>query len=101
MYKRKRQVAENAARRLKDRLHFVLEDLGLKRVDGERWKITVQASPPSVVVTDEELAMNAGFAEIVREVKLDKQAIIARWREDPQSVARFAEVVQGTHLRIR
>jgi len=101
MYKRKREVAENAARRLKERLHFVLEDLGLARVDGERWKMAVQASPPSATVTDEQRAVQCGFGEVVEETKLDRKAILAAWKEDPESVADFAEVTQGTHLRIR
>ena len=100
-YKRKRQVAENAARKLKSRLQFVLEDLGLAAVEGERWKLALQKSPASVTVTDEGLAVAQGFGEIVQQARVDARAVLAAWKQDPASVATFAEVVQGTHLRIR
>lgn len=101
VYRRKRQVAEGAARRLKERLLYALEGLGLSRVDGERWKLAVQASPPSVQVRDEGLAVASGFGEIVQTAKVDSKAIIAAWKEDPESVSGFADVVRGSHLRVR
>jgi len=100
-YKQKRQVAENAARRLKDRLHYALEGLGLRKVEGERWTLAIQNSPPSATVTDEGLAVAAGFGEVVQTNKLDARGIVKAWKADPASVVAFADVRQGTHLRVR
>jgi len=99
LYRRKRQIAENAALRLKDTLHYALEGLGLREVEGERWKLAIQNSPPSASITDEGLAVASGFGEIVSTAKVDAKAIIAAWKSDPSSVSGFAQVTQGTHLR--
>jgi hypothetical protein len=101
LYRRKREVAENAARRLKDHLRYTLEGLGLREVQGERWKLSVQTSPPFATITDEGLAVASGFGEVVQQVKVDARAVVAAWKEDPAAVAKFAEVTQGTHLRVR
>lgn len=100
-YRRKREVAERAAKRLKERLQAVLEGLGMMKVAGTRWTLTLQASPPSVIVTDEAQAVACGFGEIVQEVRVDRKAILAAWKENAGSIAAFADVARGTHLRIR
>lgn len=101
LYARKQQVAERAAQRMKDTLKLAMDTLGFDKMAGARWSLAVQASPPSVTVTDEGGALRAGFGEEVTTVKLDKRGVLAAWKQDPASVQEFAEVTTSTHLRVR
>jgi hypothetical protein len=101
-FKRKRQVAEAAAARLKDFLRWAMEDRGDTKLEGEQTTFALQRnSQPAVVVTDEEAALAAGLAETVTTIKVDRRGIGKAWKTDPESVAGFAEVAQGYHLRMR
>lgn len=97
----KRQAREAAAKRLKGALQTSLEALGLDRVDGQDYRLALQASPPRVAEVDERAALAAGLAEEVTTVKVDTRAIIARWKASPASIDGLAVVEQGRHLRIR
>ena len=99
-FQRKRQVQERAAARLKGALLRALDMLGVKRVDGLHWRVRIQGNLAGVNVTDPEAAVAAGFGEIVTQAVPDCKAIIAAWKADPASVAAFAEVTQGSHVRI-
>ena len=96
----KQQVQERAYKRLKARLGWALEELGVTEVGGELWKVRLQQSNPTVHVTDENAAVGAGFGEMVTTPKVDKKGLLNVWKLDPSLVEGFAEVTTGTHVRI-
>jgi hypothetical protein len=94
------QADDNAARRLKLRLKEHLERTGRKRVDTDRFRVWVQASPASVVVDPNVIAaLPEQFRRTVTEIKPDAAALIAAAKAGEELPA-GVQIVQSTHLRI-
>ncbi len=99
-FARKRAAAEGRARWLKSYLLACLETAGEKKVKGERFSVTVQASAPSVVLADD--VTPESLPERFRRVKVeaDKKAIGDALKSG-EALDGIARLHTGTHVRIR
>ncbi|MCG3177476.1 MAG: hypothetical protein MOGMAGMI_02450 [Candidatus Omnitrophica bacterium] len=97
----KRKARENGVKRLRNICLDAMQRLGEKKLAGQIYSITRQASPPSCREVDEAAALAAGLAEEVTTVKVDSRGIIAAWKSNPAAVDGIAEVVQGENVRLR
>lgn len=83
----RRRTIENNRKRLQDRLHAQLVDLGIDRFDLGVWKLTV-AKTPAPAIIDNEKALPKQFKST--QVVIDKRGIL--------EALRAGETVRGAHL---
>jgi len=97
---RRRNAAKGKAAWMKRQLHLRMFAAGCKKVKGEVLTVTLAKSPPSCTVTDPE-AVPEEFRE--REVtwKVDRKAIIARFKDTKEPVPGCTIEADNTNLRIR
>jgi hypothetical protein len=93
----RRKALDNAVTRLKDRARDWLEATGQTKVKAGVWTFAIQASPPSVAVTD-QASVPAQYW-VTPDPSLDRRAILDALKSG--EVVPGAEIKTGTHLRIR
>lgn len=92
----RRRAMENLAARMKQRLHDGLVFADVERVKAGTFDVAIQASPESLVITDES-AIPERFTELQRVV--DKAAVKAELQRGGDVPG--AHLTRGSHVRIR
>ena len=94
----RKQAAENKRRGLSDYVKAEIEAVGRQGVDTGVHRARIARSPISVEVIDTN-AIEDGYKETVTEERIDKEAILAHFRETGE-IPSGVEIRAGTHLRI-
>ena len=88
---------ENNIKRLKENLFQSMTDLGVKKIDGQLFKIAIQKNPPSVEVVDELSIPKAYY--VTPQPVLDKKALIEDLKLGHE--VEGVQLKQGESLRIK
>lgn len=97
-YQKLLKTEKNALEGLDHRLLTAALMMGKREIKTSKFRLTVRTNPPSATITDPQAAVDAGFGEIVQDLKVDKRKLIAAWKSDPSTVAPFAEISQRERI---
>lgn len=81
---------DNNIKRLKENLFESMNDLGVKKIDGQLFKIAIQKNPGSVEILDDSIIPKGYFVE--QPPTLDKKAILEELK--------LGHEVEGVQLKI-
>jgi hypothetical protein len=90
----------NKASKLKDYLKYSLDSLGLEKVEGIEFDISIKKNPPSVLIEDESVLPAFFIKEEVSVIKkIDKKLIAERLKQGEKVAG--CDLVQNTRLEIK
>ena len=96
----KRKAKENAINRLKILMREAMNTAGEKKLACGTFTCSVQANPPKAVI-DVSLADVPTKYLIPQLPTVDKKAVLADLKADPEALAPWAHLEQGESIRIR
>ena len=94
----KRKALENKVVNIKEYLENQLKAMGLKKVQGNLFTVSIQKNPQSVNILNEDLIPEK-FKEVVTTTKIDRRELLAALKEGQEIEG--AEIKQTESLRIR
>lgn len=89
---------ENGAKRTKEWLLRQFEAMGKEKVKTKTLSLWTQASPPSVKLSIDPVELPDDLRVDVYTAKAKTEAILAKWKADPESLPEGVSVTQGRHL---
>jgi len=93
------QARLNRTTALKQYLLANMEAVGIDKVKGALFTVSVLDSPPSCQILDEE-AVPLEYKERIESWKIDRKGLIAAWKAGGD-IPPGAVITQGRHIRIR
>lgn len=94
----KRKALENKVVNIKEYLENQLKAMGLKKVQGNLFTVSIQKNPQSVNILNEDLIPEQ-FKKVVTTTKIDRKELLAALKEGQEIEG--AEIKQTESLRIR
>ena len=94
----KRKALENKVVNIKEYLENQLKAMGLKKVQGNLFTVSIQKNPQSVNILNEDLIPEQ-FKEVVTTTKIDRRELLAALKEGQEIEG--VEIKQTESLRIR